>query len=415
MYPMSLNLYILKHEDCVHVVSFESGEVIDTDAIRDKSFVPSEYALSKASVKTLKSLLRQSGYSIKVKGKRMKKDNYIEYLTKNWAQWLRDVAVKKGVRFYFLDNETVPVTGDVETSEQSEYDTSEIQASETDSEDGSREDEEPEAEEDVMSKVIHLNDNINTDVVGNATIYMENDAGEKMTYRFYFLGSTTFKELFQCFFIKTDIPVGDSFSMKMIGLSGDSPTIPYETLSSWGDNIKLKVVPTGLTGGGKRGYGAVAKVSWEEKAKALKETLDVLGLRVQNSTVAQVNGIWAVITQAKDNAMADPSNVMTTCLDAMTIEQLKKIQSTLFQTNVETKLASMSRVFFVNTLPNLESLKSQYDATMEATKHVIHLLVLSEFHAGDTPSVSWQSLSDTCVRLIAEKSAATAVGTDAAM
>lgn len=281
--------------------------------------------------------------------------------------------------------------------------------------DASSEDKESEADETVVS----LNERgVNT--VGKAIVYMKNNVGDTKTYQFFYVRETTFKELYDLFFIKTNVAVDMDSDMKLVSTS-NSPTFSYESMSSWGvgENfvMELKVIASGLSGGGKRGYGAsaVSKGTWDDKTRALKDTLDILGLRVQGTNVAQVNAVLTMVNQAKTNALTSPSTVMTDALQPFSVETLKKVQGTLFQTNLDSKLTALTRLFFADSLTQLENVKIQHDAMMEAAKHVIHMMCLSEFHVGDAPQISWQAFSDVCVNLISTKSAVPAQPADATM
>ena len=77
--------------------------------------------------------------------------------------------------------------------------------------DAGSEDKESEADETVVS----LNERgVNT--VGKAIVYMKNEVGDTKTYQFFYVMETTFKELYDLFFIKTNVAVDMDSDMKLV-------------------------------------------------------------------------------------------------------------------------------------------------------------------------------------------------------
>ena len=66
----------------------------------------------------------------------------------------------------------------------------------------SSEDDESKADEAVIS----LNES-GANTVGKAIVYMKNEVGDTKTYQFFYERETTFKELYDMFFIKTDVAI----------------------------------------------------------------------------------------------------------------------------------------------------------------------------------------------------------------
>ena len=122
-------------------------------------------------------------------------------------------------------------------------------------------------------------------------------------------------------------------------------------------------------------------------------------LRAQAAPTPLVAATMHVLMQAKQQAEANPDQIITTALGIMTTADLQQMQVSMTNGNADHKIGVLMKKAFGAQWTQIEELRKQLLMTEQAMKDMTHMMLLSQYGEESDASISWNKLAGEIVRI----------------